>query len=206
MLELATGTGLALAAGLNAWIPLLALGLLSRYTDLLTLPGGWAWLENGWVLIVLGVLLLFEVIGDKVPVVDSLNDVVQTVVRPGAGGIAFGAGATSETARVQDPGAFVESGAWVPVVIGVVLALVVHLVKAGLRAAANTVTGGLAAPALSTAEDGAAVGLSVVAVLLPLLVIPVFVLVVVVAVRLWRRRRRRRGEVDGPAEPDVAVR
>jgi hypothetical protein len=58
MLELATGSGLALAAGLNAWIPLLALGLLSRYTDLVTLPGGWAWLENGWILAMLVVMLV----------------------------------------------------------------------------------------------------------------------------------------------------
>jgi hypothetical protein len=202
MLELATGAGLALAAGLNAWIPLLALGLLSRYTDLLALPPGWSWLENGWVLVVLGVLLLLEVVGDKVPVVDSVNDVVQTVVRPGAGGIAFGAGATSETARVEDPGTFLESGAWVPVLLGIVLALAVHLAKAGVRATANAATGGIAAPVLSTAEDGASVGLSLAAVLVPLLVVPVLVGLGVVVWRLLRRRRRTRLSDDGP--PDTA--
>ena len=36
--ELLTGFGLATAAGLNAYIPLLALGLLARFTDLVTLP------------------------------------------------------------------------------------------------------------------------------------------------------------------------
>jgi hypothetical protein len=49
-MELLTGLGLATAAGLNAYIPLLALGLLSRFTELITLPQGWAWLENGWVM------------------------------------------------------------------------------------------------------------------------------------------------------------
>ena len=34
MLELLTGTGLALAAGLNAWIPLVVLGSLDRFTGL----------------------------------------------------------------------------------------------------------------------------------------------------------------------------
>jgi hypothetical protein len=195
MLELATGSGLALAAGLNAWIPLLGLGLLSRYTDLVTLPAAWAWLENGWVLGILAVLLSLEVVADKIPVVDSINDVVQTVVRPTAGGIAFGAGATSETTTVTDPAAFVESGQWLPVVMGVVLALVVHATKAGARVVANTSTAGTAAPVVSAAEDAGSVALSAMAVLLPLMVIPVLVLLVVAVVLVVvgvRRRRRRR--------------
>lgn len=192
MLELATGSGLALAAGLNAWIPLLGLGLLSRYTNLVTLPPAWAWLENGWVLVILAVLLALEVVADKIPVVDSINDVVQTVVRPTAGGIAFGAGATSETTTVTDPSAFVESGQWVPVVIGVVLALVVHATKAGARVVANTTTAGTAAPAVSAAEDAGSVALSVLAVLVPFLIVPALIALAVVVVLVWRGARRRR--------------
>jgi hypothetical protein len=45
--ELITGYGLATAAGLNAYIPLLAVGLLGRFTDLITLPHTWSWLEDG---------------------------------------------------------------------------------------------------------------------------------------------------------------
>jgi len=41
-MELLTGLGLATASGLNAYIPLLALGLLSWFTDLVSLPHGWA--------------------------------------------------------------------------------------------------------------------------------------------------------------------
>lgn len=46
-MELLTGLGLASAAGLNAYIPLLAMGLLARFTNLVNLPHGWVWLENG---------------------------------------------------------------------------------------------------------------------------------------------------------------
>lgn len=198
MLELATGSGLALAAGLNAWIPLIALGLLSRFTDLVTLPAGWAWLENGWILVILAVLLVLEVVADKIPVVDSVNDVVQTVVRPTAGGIAFGAGATSETARVTDPATFVESGQWLPVVLGIVLALVVHATKASTRVVANTATGGAAAPAVSTVEDVGSAGLSLVSVMLPLLIIPILIGLVVLVVMLVRARRRRRRRAGPP--------
>jgi len=39
----------AASAGLNAYIPLMVMGLLARYTDVVDLPHGWAWLSNGWV-------------------------------------------------------------------------------------------------------------------------------------------------------------
>src|SRR3712207_5900749 len=110
MLEALAGTGLAAAAGLNAYIPLLSLGLLSRFTDVVTLPSGWSWLENEWVLGVVGVLLLIEVVADKVPAVDHLNDIVQTVVRPASGGIVFGSGTAAETPAIRDPGEFFASG------------------------------------------------------------------------------------------------
>ena len=47
VLAVLTGIGLSASAGLNAYIPLLAIGLLGRYSDLIELPSGWAWLTNG---------------------------------------------------------------------------------------------------------------------------------------------------------------
>ena len=73
-------------------------------SDLIDLPAGWEWLSNGWVMVILALLLAVEVVADKVPVVDHVNDMVQTVVRPTAGGLAFGAGSSSETVTVTDPG------------------------------------------------------------------------------------------------------
>jgi hypothetical protein len=80
-MELLTGLGLASAAGLNAYIPLLAMGLLARFTELVNLPPGWAWLENGWVMVIVAVLLIIEVVADKIPALDSVNDAIQTVDR-----------------------------------------------------------------------------------------------------------------------------
>ena len=56
MLEILTGTGLAAAAGLNAYIPLLIMGIAGRI-DWIQLPSGWLWLENEWVMVILGCLL-----------------------------------------------------------------------------------------------------------------------------------------------------
>lgn len=189
-MEVLTGFGLASAAGLNAYIPLLALGLLARFTDLVSLPAGWAWLENGWVMAIVAVLLAVEVVADKVPALDSINDTVQTLVRPTAGGIVFGSGTAAQTAAVTDPGAFAQSGQWIPVVAGVAVALIVSLTKSTVRPAANVATAGMAAPVLSTIEDIVSVLLVVLAILVPVLVLVALVGMAWAAVRLIRRRRR----------------
>lgn len=206
-MELLTGFGLATAAGLNAYIPLLALGLLSRFTHLVTLPPGWAWLENGWVMAIVAVLLIVEVVADKIPALDSVNDTIQTFVRPTAGGIVFGSGTAAQTAAVADPGAFAQSGQWIPVVIGAVTALAVSLTKSTVRPAANVASAGVAAPVLSTVEDVTSVGLVFVAILLPILVLVALVALLWGAFRLWRwRRHRNEAKVGVNARSNAAPR
>lgn len=85
---------------------------------------------------IVAVLLAVEIVADKVPALDSVNDTA-----------------------VTDPGDFASTGQWVPVAIGVVTALVVHLTKTAVRPAANVATAGTAAPVLSTLEDITSVGL-----------------------------------------------
>ncbi|UTT62328.1 DUF4126 domain-containing protein [Microcella humidisoli] len=195
MLELLTGTGLAVAAGLNAYVPMLVLGLAGRFLDFVQLPAAWSWLENEWVLLILGVLLVIEIVADKIPAVDSINDWIQSIIRPAAGGIVFGTGASTQTAAVTDPAAFFESSAWVPVVTGVVIALVVHGAKMFVRPAANALTAGAAAPVLSTGEDIGAVMLSLFAILIPILVVVAIIGLVVLVFSIFRRLRRQRRSV-----------
>ena len=202
-MELLTGFGLATASGLNAYIPLLSMGLLDRYTNLVNLPSGWSWLANGWVIAIVAVLLLIEIVADKVPALDTVNDTVQTFVRPTSGGIVFGSGTAAQTAAVTDPGEFARTGQWVPIVIGVVTALVVHLTKTTVRPAANVATAGVAAPVLSTIEDFTSVGLTFVAILIPALVAVVLIAVFWGAFVLWRRmRKRKRATTMRDASPE----
>lgn len=192
MEQLLTGLGLSTAAGLNAYIPMLMLGALARFTDVINLPPGWSWMENGWVLTILVALLVVEVVADKVPALDSVNDAVQTFVRPASGGIVFGSGTAAQTAAVSDPGQWAQSGGWIPVVIGVVIALVVSLTKSAVRPAANVATAGVAAPMLSTLEDVTSVGLVFAALLIPVLVLVAMVALAWAGWRLSRRLKRKR--------------
>lgn len=194
VLEVLTGSGLAASAGVNAYIPLLVTGLLDRYTGLIELPSGWQWLGDGWVLAILAVLLTVEVVADKVPVLDSVNDAVQTFVRPTAGGLAFGAGSTSETVTVSDPDSFFSGNQWVPIVAGMALAFGVHAIKAAARPVINTMTAGVGAPVVSTVEDAGSVTVSVLAIIVPFLIIFVLVGLLVSIPWLVSRLRRRRRE------------
>ncbi|MFD5225795.1 DUF4126 domain-containing protein [Microbacterium sp. NPDC058342] len=192
MIEFLIGSSLAASAGLNAWMPLFLLGLADRFVPAVELPSGWAWLSSDPSLWIFGALLVLEIIADKVPALDSLNDIVQSVLRPASGGIVFGAGAGAQTVAVDDPSAFFSENTWVPIVSGIAIALGVHIVKALGRVAANTMTGGLAAPLLSTAEDGASLLLAVAAIVVPVLALLLLVGLVVGGAVLLRRRRSRR--------------
>src|SRR5688572_27120204 len=87
MFELLTGLGLALPAGLNAYIPLLAVAIADRYTGLIELNSPYDTLSSPAVMIVLAVLLTIEVLADKIPVVDHVNDLIQSAIRPAAGAV-----------------------------------------------------------------------------------------------------------------------
>ena len=144
------------------------------------------------------VLLVVEIVADKIPALDTVNDTIQTFVRPTSGGIVFGSGTAAQTAAVTDPGAFAQSGQWIPVVIGAITALAVSLTKSAVRPAANVASAGMAAPVLSTLEDVTSVGLVFVAVLLPVLVLVVLIAMVWAVFRLWRWRRRRTVRLPEP--------
>lgn len=198
MVELLTGTGLAAAAGLNAYIPLLALGILARFTPLVDLPASWEWLSDPWILGILGALLIVEIVADKVPSVDHLNDIAQTFVRPTAGGLVFAAGSGSTTPAITDPGEFFTSSAAVPVILGVAIALVAHLVKATVRPVVNLSTAGTGAPVVSVVEDITSITLAVLAILVPILVVVFLAALTALAVGAVRRRGRRRSPAATP--------
>lgn len=205
-----TGLGLSTAAGLNAYVPLLAVGLIARFTDLIPLSDSWRWIEHPVTLVLLAVLLVVEFVADKVPAVDSVNDVIQTVVRPTSGGITFGAGAsTVELSEITGAASGASSSgdglSWGAVIVGVLVALAFHVVKSLARPVANTMTFGCAGPVISFLEDAASVVTSLLAILVPILILVVFPLLVLWGVWVVRRRGRRkreRAQASSPAGPE----
>jgi uncharacterized membrane protein len=189
MIAVLTGMGLSAAAGLNAYIPFLIVALIAKYTDLIILPSSYMWMESWWAIGIGAVLLLTEVVVDKVPAVDSVNDAVQTFIRPSMGGLL---GAATAGAAALDNSAWMAQHQWVNVVLGIVLAGLVHTGKTTVRPAANVATFGVGAPVLSTVEDGASIGLSLIALFVPLLVVVALIAVFGAFGWLWWRIRTRR--------------
>jgi len=195
MIAALTGMGLSAAAGLNAYIPFLVVALVARFTDLITLPASYAWIESWWAIGIGSVLLLSEVVLDKIPAVDTVNDAVQTFIRPAMGGLMFAA--TSAAAEI-DSSAWMTDHPWVGIVLGVLVSGLVHTGKVAARPVVNVGTGGLGAPVVSTAEDGASVGLSLAALFAPILCLIALVLLawaLIAGSLKVRRRRRRRGSL-----------
>ncbi len=186
--QLATGFGLSTAAGLNAYLPLLIVALLARYTDLVTLKSPWDALQSWWIIALLVVLLAVELIVDKIPGADTVNDVVQTIVRPVAGGVLFAASA----------GILSDLHPVLALACGLLLAGSVHAVKATARPAITATTGGIGNPLLSTAEDVVSGILSLLSIVVPIFVVLVFLLLMGLLVLWLLRRRRRQRESQAP--------
>ena len=178
-MDIFSAFGLSASAGLNAYIPLLIVGLLARYTNTITLSAPWDTLTDPWVLLVLAVLLLIEILADKIPAVNHLNDGIQTVVRPIAGAVVFAASAHVIT----------DVHPVVAMICGLFVAGAVHGVKAlAIRPAVTATTGGAANPIVSTLEDIIATVLSIVAILIP--VVLGALICIVTAWIIWLMLRR----------------
>jgi hypothetical protein len=181
MIDVLSAFGLSAATGLNAYLPLLIVGLVARYTDVITLRPPFNALENAWVLGVLGLLLVIEMTVDKIPAADTANDVIQTFVRPVAGAIIFAASANVIT----------DMHPALAVICGLLAAFGVHAVKATARPVVTATTAGIGNPVISVTEDVVSGATTFVAILLPTLgAVIVFGLLAIAAWLFFRRRRR----------------
>ncbi len=176
--------GLSTAAGLNAYIPLLAIGLVDRYTNLITLKAPFDILSNPLVLLALAVLVLLDMIGDKIPVVDHALHTAGMVISPISGAILFLA--ANSNGGMVDP--------VLAAVIGLVAAGLTHTSRAAIRPLSTVTTGGLATPVISAAEDAGSIALTGLAIFAPVIAFFVaitgLVTVVMLARRVFRRKER----------------
>jgi hypothetical protein len=177
--------GLSGAAGLNAWIPLLATGILQR-TGTIHLDNPYDVLGGNAALAVMGVCFVLDFVGDKIPAVDHALHAVGMVVAPVSGAVVF-AGQTESSTDI----ALVAS-----LIAGALVAGGVHSGRASVRPLSTAGTAGAGNPLLSLGEDVISVVLTAVAFIAPFIAF-VLVIAVLVAIGLswrtvWRRMRRAR--------------
>lgn len=175
--------GLSASAGLNAYIPLLVVSLLAKFTNTITLAAPYNALESWWTIGVLAVLSIVEIVADKIPAVDHVNDVVQSFIRPTAGAILFAASANAIT----------DISPVLSLICGLLVAGSVHATKSlVVRPTVTVATAGVGDPVISTAEDVFAVIVSVLSVLLPIvMIILVFLVIWLIAWGIRRRNKKK---------------
>lgn len=177
-----TAFGLSASAGLNAYIPLLLVGLLARYTNLIHLNAPWDTLSNPWIVLMLCILVIIEMLADKIPAVNHLNDLVQTLIRPAAGAIAFAASANVVT----------NVSPVLALACGLLVAGTVHVAKAGaVRPLVTATTGGAGNIPVSIAEDVVSTILSFLAIALPI-VVGTLLIILAAFIIYWLYRRSNR--------------
>ncbi len=187
METLATGLGLSSSAGLNAWLPLIIYNLGVRFDFIGESDMPVAETITSWEsLAVFTVLLIIEMIVDKVPVLDSFNDIVGTVVRPVAGA-ALMVASTGELGDTFSP----ELVQLFSIISGGTSAGGVHAVKALSRPLITGSTAGTGNFVVSLLEDILAVGVSLFAIVLPFIILFLAVSVVVLGFwYIWELQRR----------------
>ena len=171
--------GLSSAAGLNAYLPLLIVALTARFTHLIQLNKPWDVLTSWWVIGALVILLLVEMTVDKIPAADTVNDIINTVIRPVAGAILFAAGS----------GVVGEMHPVLAVICGLVVAGGVHAVKATARPLVTAATAGAGNWLVSIVEDGVSFVATILAILAPVVLVILIVLFVLLLAWWWSRRR-----------------
>ena len=181
MINILSAFGLSSSAGLNAYLPLLIVGLLARFTNLLTLKEPWDTLSNPWMLGILTVLLVVEMVADKIPAVDTVNDAIQTFVRPAAGAILF----------ASNGNVISDMSPVLAMALGLFAAGSLHAVKTTARPVVTATTAGMGNPVVSVLEDIAAATMALAAIILPTLAAIFILLLIFFIVRwFWRRKYR----------------
>src|SRR5690348_6018522 len=179
---------LGFASGLRLYAVLFIVGI-AGYAGFVDLPAGLAPLAHPLVLVASGFMCFVEFFADKIPGVDSLWDLVHTLIRiPAGAALAASVFGDSSSATML-----------AAAILGGTLAAGSHFAKAGSRALINTSPEPFSNWGASLTEDIAVGGLLWLALVHPLVAAAVVLAMVVVMIwlmpKLWRAARRFAGRL-----------
>lgn len=179
VLKLLAGAGLAIPSGLNAFLPLLLMSVLAKGNKL-TLHSPFDFLASWPAIVGLALLVGIEVLLNKLPQVERLDNALNLILQPLAGGLAF--------AAVVPPSDLPQG---VSFLMGVALAEAMHLVRQDLQPALlASEMATLLKPVISLFQDGLAFLLALLAVFVPIVGGPLAILLLVVSYFSSRRFKK----------------
>ncbi|MBI5930710.1 MAG: DUF4126 domain-containing protein [Chloroflexi bacterium] len=188
MQAILSGLGLSTSAGLNAYLPLILMNLAAQAGIIDTKGVPAEVLTSKPALVVFLILLAIETVADKIPAVDSVNDIINTAIRPTAGALMMVVSTSGMTGKVDPEVLTIFS-----LLAGGASAGSVHAVKATARPVVTVSTAGTGNMVVSVLEDIAAIFISLVALLAPFFVL--FFMASFVALMLWWIWERQRKDM-----------
>ena len=177
----AIGIGLAASAGFRVFVPMLVAAIAAR-TGILPLNESFQWLASWSSIIILGTATVVEILAYYIPVVDNLLDTLSTPLAIGAGTLLLTSVLPIDSELMKwITGAAVGGGS----------AAVVQSGSALTRLTSTKLTAGLGNPVVATAENVAATGTSILALVIPFFILTLFLLLTILIFTVVRRRLRR---------------
>lgn len=174
------GIGLSSAAGFRVFVPLLVVGLASRF-DFLEVTDGFSWLASTPALIVFAAATVVEILAYYIPWVDNALDAVATPSATLAGVVLTAAVLSDVDPVVRWTLAILAGGGSATVFQGV---------TAGTRQLSSLTTLGFANPIVATGEAFFSAGLALLAVAVPIAACALAALLLWLIARGLLRRRR----------------
>ncbi len=157
MLSICLGVGLAASSGFRVFVPLFVMSI-AAYFNVLSLSENWTWLGGPYALVIFAVASIVESLAYLVPIVDNALDSLAIPLAGMAGTMTM----ASNVANLSPEATWA-----LAIVAGGGAATTVKSTSALTRVASTATTAGLANPVIGAAETGAAVGLSVLAIVMP---------------------------------------
>ncbi|HEY1655067.1 MAG TPA: DUF4126 domain-containing protein [Candidatus Tumulicola sp.] len=145
--QYALAYALTTTAGVRAMLALTAVAVATHF-HVIHPPATFGWLGSAPAMWILGALAIVEMLADKVPLLDHVLHFLQIAVKPAAGAILVGG-----SVHAQSHDLLITL-----MILGALNALGIHAAIASLRGASTIATGGIANPAVSTAEDAGSIG------------------------------------------------
>lgn len=167
IISIILGIGLAASVGFRVFVPLFGLSLAAHF-GLVPLNENWEWIGGNTALITLGIATVVEIAAYLIPWLDHLLDVITVPLATVAGTAVM-----VSTIANLDP-----TLTWaLAIIAGGGTATAIKASTTSTRLASTGTTAGLANPVITSVETGTSIGLSALAIFLPIVS---FVVVVII--------------------------
>lgn len=182
IISILIGIGLAASVGFRVFVPLFALSLASHY-GIIPLNNNWEWIGSHTALLVLGIATVVEIAAYLIPWLDHVLDTITVPLATIAGTAIM-----VSTVAHLDPAL-----TWaLAIIAGGGTATAIKTSTTSTRLASTATTAGFANPILSTLGTGTSIGLSLLAIFVPILAILIVILLFWMIFRFFKLFRKKK--------------